>query len=152
MGRSCWLAALAVVAVLSGALPATAAGPPATLSRSLTSNGQVIWNLDALVNDTFGDRVPCWDAKELNVFSVAKGGGGCPSPAARYSQYVFTFLGAQGSAFQLSSRSSAPDVGATNSPLRVNGRYVSCPKPLYPGPGWLVYGGGEFADGLIWCE
>jgi hypothetical protein len=152
MSRSFWLVAVAVVAVLLGALPAIAAGPPPTVSRYLTPNGEVVWNLDALVNDTFGDRVPCWDGKELNVFAVAHGSDGCPAPSARYAPYVFTFLGAHGSAFRLVSRSSEPITGVTNSPIRVDGLYVSCPRPQYPGPGWVVYGGGTFATGLIWCE
>jgi hypothetical protein len=149
--RSLWLAAATAAAVFCVALPATAAGPPLALSRSLTLNGQTIWNLDALVNDTFGDRAPCWDAKEANIFAVAHGGE-CPSPAARYAPYVFTLLGARDSTFRLVSRSSTPNTGVTTTPIRVNGQYVSCPKPQNPGPGWLVYGGGEFATGLIWCS
>jgi hypothetical protein len=149
--RSLWLAVATAAAVFSAAFPATAAGPPLTLSRSLTPNGQTIWNLDALVNDTFGDRAPCWDGKELNIFAVARGGE-CPSPAARYAPYVFTFLGARDSTFHLVSRSSPPNTGVTTDPVRVNGHYVSCPQPQYPGQGWLVYGGGEFATGLIWCS
>jgi hypothetical protein len=140
------------VAVLFGAWPAIAAGPPPAVSRYLTPNGEVVWNLDALVNDTFGDRVPCWDDKNLNVFAVAHGSAGCPAPAARYAPYVFTFLGAHSSAFRLVARSTSPSTGATNSPIRVNRLYVSFPEPQYPGPGWLVYGGGTFANGLIWCE
>jgi hypothetical protein len=151
MRRSSWLAAIVVVAVLFGAFSASAAGPPPTVSRYLTPNGQVVWNLDALINDTFGHRVPCWDDRELNVFAVARGRD-CPAPAARYAAYVFTFLGAHGSGFRLVSRSRAPVTGVTNSPIRVNGRYVSCSRPAYPGPGWVVYGGGAFASGLIWCE
>ena len=65
------------------------------MARSLTANGRAIWNLDALLNDTFGDRTDCYDAKTASIFSVAHDAE-CPSPLARYQTYVFTFLNAFG--------------------------------------------------------
>ncbi len=155
MRHSLWLVAVATAAVLYGALPVNAAGPPHTLSHDLTAQGEVIWNLDALVKDTFGDQTVCWDGLHLNVFAV-RGNGGCPAPAARYAPYQFVFRDAHGSSFRLVSRSSSPLVGATASAIRVDGRYVSCPTPTHPTSGrssanWVVYGGEELADSLVWC-
>ena len=147
--------ALVVVAAVSlaGALSALAAGPPSGLASSLTANGRVIWNLDALLNDTFGNRTDCYDAKNADIFSVARASE-CPSPLARYQTYVFTFLNAFGSQFRLVALAKEPSTGATNVPLRVNSRYVSCPNGQYHhgGSGWLVEGGGAGPNGLFWCN
>lgn len=75
--------------VLLGGL-ALADGPPPGLRQSLTASGRVIWNLDALVKDTFGTRVACYDAARSKIFSVPHGAD-CPGPAARYWFYEFTF-------------------------------------------------------------
>jgi len=153
MRRRAALAAAVVTALLAGGISALASGPSASLAGNLTANGRVIWNLDALLNDTNGARVDCYDAQHLELFSVAKGTA-CPSPQARYQTYVFTFLNAFHSQFTLVARSSPPQSGATNAPLRVNGRYVSCPGGLYHhgGRGWLVEGGGEGPNGYVWCN
>jgi len=151
--RSAIALAIVVALIAPGAIAALAAGPPSSVASSLTANGRVIWNLDALLNDTFGNRPPCYDAEHVAIFSVAHGSD-CPSPAARYQDYVFTFLNAFGSQFRLVSRSSAPSTGATTVPLRVNGDYVSCPDGQYHhgGPGWLVMGGGAGPNGEFWCS
>lgn len=147
--------ALVVVAAIGlvMALSALAAGPPSGLAGSLTANGRVIWNLDALLNDTFGDRTDCYDAKTTSIFSVSRGSG-CPAPVARYQTYVFTFLNAFGSQFRLVSLSKPPFTGVTSVPLRVKGRYVSCPDGEYHhgAAGWLVAGGGNGPNGEFWCN
>jgi len=136
-----------------GVADALASGPPASLAPSLTANGRVIWNLDALVNDTFGDRDECFDGKRIDIFSEAHGAG-CPAPEARYQTYVFTFLNAFHSAFWLVRRSTPPNTGATTAALRVDGEYVSCPGGEYHhgGRGWLVEGGGAGPNGQFWCS
>ena len=153
MSRRTALAAALATALLAGAISAFASGPPASLSGSLTPNGRVIWNLDALLGDANGARVDCFDGKRLEIFSVAKGGQ-CPSPEARYQAYVFTFLNAFHSQFTLVSLAHAPQTGATSAPLRVDGRYVSCPGGLYHHGrrGWLVEGGGTGPNGYFWCN
>jgi hypothetical protein len=153
MSRRTALAAALVTALVGGAISAFASGPSASLSSNLTANGRVIWNLDALLNDTNGARVDCYDGQHLEIFSVAKGAD-CPSPAARYQPYVFSFLNAFHSEFTLVARSSPPQTGATNAPLRVDGRYVSCPGGLYHHGrrGWLVEGGGAGPNGYFWCN
>jgi hypothetical protein len=146
MRRSLWLAAIAIAALLCSTFPAAAAGPPLTLAHYLTKNGKLIWNVDALVSETIGDRTPCWDSKDYNIFAVARGAE-CPDVP-----YVVTFVDAHGSAFRLVARSTPPIMGATSSAIRINGRYVSCPNPVFPGPGWVVFGGEELGDGLLWCS
>jgi len=153
MRRRVALGAAVAAALAAGGISAFASGPSVTLAGNLTPNGRVIWNLDALLNDVNGARVDCYDGKRLEIFSVAKGGE-CPSPVARYQTYVFTFLDAFHSQFTLVARASPPQTGATSAPLRVNGRYVSCPGGLYHhgGPGWLVEGGGAGPNGYFWCN
>ena len=142
-----------VLTLLAGPMIASAAGPPPALTPSLTPNGRVIWNLDALLNDTFGHRVDCWDGQHANVFSVAHRTF-CPSPLARYQEYVFTFLNARDSQFHLVKLTKAPNTGATNAPITVGGLYVACPKGQYHhgGEGWLVEGGGAGPNGYFWCN
>ena len=151
--RSTAVLAAVTAVLLSGALAAWATGPPAAITSSLTPNGRVIWNLDALLNDTFGDRTDCYDAEHVAIFSVSRGGY-CPAPAARYEEYVFTFLNARGSQFYLVKLAKAPNTGVTNSPLTVDGRYVACPDGEYHHgrEGWLVEGGGAGPNGYFWCN
>ena len=145
--------ASAIVAALVGGTLASAAGPPPSITPSLTPHGRVIWNLDALLLDTFGDRTACYDGEHTAIFSVARGSD-CPSPSARYQEYVFTFLNARDSQFHLVKLAKEPFTGVTNSPLLVDGRYVACPGGEYQhgGEGWLVYGGGAGPNGYFWCE
>jgi hypothetical protein len=132
---------------------ATASGPPTALAASLTANGRVIWNLDALLNDTFGDRVDCFDGRQYRIFSVAHGGE-CPSPEARYQLWDFTFLNAFRSEFELVHLAKEPFTGVTNVPIKVGSDYVSCPGGEYHhgGRGWLVMGGGAGPTGQFWCN
>ena len=147
-------AAVALMLMLAGAAQVgLAAGPPVALAKSLTANGRVLWNLDALLNDTFGNRVECFDGQHFSIFSVPHGSE-CPSPDARYQGWVFTFLNAYHSAFRLVRLAKEPDTGATNVPVNVAGRYISCPGGEYHhgGRGWLVMGGGAGPTGQFWCN
>jgi hypothetical protein len=141
------LALLCAGLLSAGAMPASAGGPPS----GLTPNGQVIWNLDALLNDTFGSRVDCWDGEQERLFSVPHGSY-CPSPEARYQEYVFTFLNAFHSDFRLVRLAAEPNTGATSAAIRVGGDFVSCPDGEYHhgGRGWLVVGGA--AGPKFWCN
>lgn len=136
--------------VIAAAVLASAfAGPP----PGLTPNGRVLWNLDALLNDTFGNRVDCFDGKRYSLFSVARSST-CPAPEARYQTWDFTFLNASHSSFRLVQLTKEPLTGVTNVPVRVGDRYISCPDGEYRhgGPGWLVFGGGAGPTGLFWCN
>jgi hypothetical protein len=126
--------------VLSGAEAASSsrsAPPP-----GLTPYGILVWNLDALVNDTFGHRRPCLDEQRNNVFSVPQSQF-CPSPLVRYADYTFTFLNAFHSRFRLVRRSN-PWAGANVAPFTIAGRYVYCGSGQWLG---LFHGGGLWPFG-----
>jgi hypothetical protein len=154
MTRKAVAVTVLVLALLTGPMVASAAGPPATLTPSLTPNGRVIWNLDALLNDTFGDRTDCWAAERAALFSVPRGSECPPYNAGQYEEYVFTFLNARGSQFYLVKLAKAPNTGATNNPITVDNRYVACPNGEYHhgGEGWLVDNGGAGPNGFFWCN
>lgn len=143
---------LPVAALLSASLvllpPSAFAGPPV----GLTSNGRVLWNLDALLND-FGNRVECFDSRQYRIFSVPHRHY-CPGPEARYQQWDFTFLNAFHSEFRLERLAKQPFTGVTNVPVRVGSEYISCPNGEYHhgGPGWIVFGGGAGPTGEFWCN
>jgi hypothetical protein len=139
---------LAVVAVFATANGDAASAPP----PSLTSSGQVIWNLDALLHDTYGNRTACWDGRRYTIFAVVRGEY-CPAPEARYQAWDFTFLSAQSSEFRRVHLARQPLTGVTNVPVRVGRDYVSCPHGQYHHGrrGWLVFGGGG-PTGEFWCN
>jgi len=153
MTRKTVAVSLLVLALLAGPMVASAAGPPATLTPSLTPSGRTIWNLDALLNDTFGDRVDCYDIRDIAISAVPRGTYCSPADAGRYEEYRFTFLNARGSQFHLVKLAKAPNTGATNSPLRVHNRYVACPdgQSENGGEGWLVAGGGAGPNDIFYC-
>jgi hypothetical protein len=149
-------AAVLLLAAGTAASVRTAAGPRSPVSKHLTANGLVLWNLDALMNDTFGTRVPCLDLRHLVFYSVPRGGDctGPSRPSTSYYDYVFTFLNAFHSHFRLVPLAKEPVTGVTNSPLRIGGRYISCPDGEYHHGqrGWLVFGGGAPPNAEIWCN
>ncbi len=145
--------AAALAAVLSTPALASAAGPPHSLAQSLTTNGRVLWNLDALLNDTFGNRVECYRSAAVQIFSVPHGSY-CPGDSASVQPYVFTFVNAYHSEFRLVHLAKEPNTGATNGPLRIGSEFISCPHGEYHhgGRGWLVFGGGAGPNGMFWCN
>lgn len=143
-------ALLLVGAAAAGAMR----GPSPSLASQLTANGVTLWNLDALMNDSFPLRNPCLDLKHASFYSVPtrQDCTGPSRPATSHYGYVFTFMGAIHSQFRLVRRASPPRTGVTTVPLRVRGRYIRCPLGvLTHGPGWLVFGGGEPPNAEIWC-
>lgn len=124
---------LVVVVVLLLTAPPAGAGPP----HGLTPYGLIVWNLDALVNDTFGHRRPCLNQQTNNVFAVPHSQF-CPSPLATYADYTFTFLNAFHSRFRTIARSN-PWVGKNVAPFRVASRYVYCGSGRWLG---LFHGSG----------
>lgn len=145
-----------VLLVATGATAGTANGPTGTLAPHLTANGRTLWNLDALMNDTFGSRVPCLDLSHYTFYSVRHGSDctGPSRPATSHYGYVFTFVNTFHSQFRLVRLAKEPSTGAKNVPLRLGGRYISCPDAEYHhgGPGWLVFGGGAPPNAAIWCN
>lgn len=131
---------LAAGLVALSAPPSLATGPPA----GLTENGQVTWNLDALLNDTFGTRTVCYRFKTYTFFSVPTGDDcGFPEVARAYE---FTFLNAHHSAYRLIRLARYPTIGVLNAAVRIGSRYISC------GPrGVLGVGGDEGPGAFAWC-
>jgi hypothetical protein len=142
-GRSFRAVALitAVVGLVNIAGAGAAAGRSAA-SPGVTPYGQLVWNLDALVNDTFGHRRPCLDELRNNVFSVPQSQY-CPAPLARYADYRFTFLNAFHSQFRLVRRSN-PWAGVNVAPFTIDGRYVYCGAGRWLG---LFHGAGLWPFG-----
>ena len=129
-------------------------GPPPSLASRLTGNGVTLWNLDALMNDTFPLRNPCLDLRHDTFYSVStrRDCTGPSRPATSHYSYVFTYMGAIHSQFRLVRLAKAPSTGVTSVPLRVGERYISCPLGQHShGPGWLVFGGGAPPNAEIWC-
>jgi hypothetical protein len=104
----------------------------------LTAQGQLVWNLDALVRDTFGSRPVC-----LRYAGTQLSLAGCSAAAPRRTEYRTTFIGAEGSRFRLSDRSTPPALGARAPLLRIRTSYISCGTKR-----WLALG----ANLAVSCE
>jgi hypothetical protein len=109
---------LVTTAVLVSAAPARTNGPPDRLTRQ----GQVTWNFEALLHDTFGQRQPCARGPWAANFAA----GRC-SPLAVWSPYAYQFIGARGSAFHVTGRRFNPGYfGNYPTPVLVHGKTVAC--------------------------
>jgi hypothetical protein len=140
MKRFWMFVALAVVLASASADPSLATGPP----PGLTENGRVTWNLDAFLNDTFGNRTVCFRFKTYTFFSVTRGRDCGFPPVAR--TYVFTFADAHRSAYRLVRLARYPNIGVLNAALRIGGRYIRCgPRSV------LGVGGDEGPGAFAWC-
>lgn len=114
-------------AAVSGHVPGSAR-PGGTLDswrRSppvrLTTYGQLVWNLDALVRDVFGSRRVCL-LHAGNQLSPAA----CSASSRRQTVYRTTFDRAEGSKLRLRRAAAAPVLRGGAVPLRVGTKYVSC--------------------------
>lgn len=133
------------VAVLASAFAASPAiGPPA----GLTAYGRVVWNLDALLHDTFGDRqvwedygrgpIPNFSTKFIDLASSVP--------------WAYTFATARRSQFRAVRPRHPPKIGdyvtGENVPFRIRGAYIAC------GNGEWLYGrnGQALPGGDIWCS
>jgi hypothetical protein len=132
------LALLFLVAFGVGAAPAGSASssPP----QGLTDSGRDLWNLDALLHDTFGNRA---------VYLT-------PGPASPTSEnftthfideansylWIYTFADARHSAFRPLRPTVHPKpyegTAGWQGVVKVSGAYVSCGRNL-----WLYQDGGE---------
>jgi hypothetical protein len=121
------IGSIALVACLvlwnnGGAAPAS---PPQAAGRppeSLTPQGRLLWNFEALLWQKFvGGRV---SVSRPENFSCA---GDC-APLSRYRPYKFTFLRPSGSAFHVSRRTFGDNGEFGNYPIAVliRGRAVAC--------------------------
>jgi len=107
-----------VVLVCALALGACSSTP----SRTLSGQGQLVWNFEGLLTQTFGSQ-PVSATAQLD-FSCS---GPC-SPLATYSPYSFVFGRHRDSAFHLSTRRPDPTMSFGNYPLPVliRGRLIAC--------------------------
>ncbi|MDX6489373.1 MAG: hypothetical protein QOK13_1988 [Gaiellaceae bacterium] len=98
--------------------PQTAASPPGTL----TAQGRLLWNFEALLLQRFVGRKVSVSPPEN--FSCA---GDC-APLSKYRPYRFTFLRPSGTAFHVSRRTFGDNGEFGNYPIAVliRGRAVAC--------------------------
>jgi len=127
-----WLLAIALAVAASGALlvrgsqdsssavvSETSRQPPG----GLTARGRLLWNLEALLGQTFGDREVSASARAN--FSCA---GSC-APLAKYSLFRYTFMRPRGSSFHASSRRIRDaSFGNYLIPVRIRGRVIACDR------------------------
>jgi hypothetical protein len=140
------VAVLAAVVPSGGAVARSIAAPP-----GLTSYGRTVWNLDALLRDSFGQRdtylsIPANYPRVPRNFSTVSGANCCSA------YYLPTFRDARQSAFRLTgpTRLPKPSIGASGGevPLTIRRSYIYC------GAGkWLFehYGNGP-ANWQISCR
>jgi hypothetical protein len=134
-------------ALVEGDAAARGAGPPV----GLTSHGRTVWNLDALLHDTFGAR-PVFLAADQRFprsprnFTTVQGADCCSD------YYIYTFANARRSAFKTMGPTRPPrsEIGAAGYevPLTIRGAYIYC-----GGNRWLFeHGGNGPANWQITCH
>jgi hypothetical protein len=92
-----------------------ASGPP----RRLTVYGQTLWNVEALLHDTFGDKTTCLRLRDFAFVSRTCG------DLADYGYWKNIFVGAHHSHFKLVHLAHPPAMGNVGV-ITVKGFYVSC--------------------------
>lgn len=118
------IACLPTIVVVLAVSGSALAMPP----RGLTESGRLLWNLEALLHDTFGSKP---------VYVNYSGGPSQPGnfsthflDDARSRYFVYTFAAARDSAFKLIRPVTRPKpaIGAAGgeTPLNVLGAYISC--------------------------
>jgi hypothetical protein len=123
-----------------------AAPPP-----GLSAYGRAVWNLDALLHDTFGNRQVYLNNRDsypktpANFSTIGR-------DAAHSRIVVYTFATARGSAFTLKrpKKPPLPEIGASgwDGLLTIRGAYISC-----RGGKWLYEHGGEaYANWWVGCR
>lgn len=112
-------------AAASGTTDVRAVGPPA----GLTEYGRTVWNLDALLHDTFGNRavylsIPGNFPREPRTFTTVQGADCCSA------YYLATFRNARRSSYRLSRPTRPPRLisGASGGevPLKIRGAFIYC--------------------------
>ena len=116
----------------------------------LTTYGQAVWNLDALLHDTFGSQRVWLNARSSYPRTPANFSTSVIDLASSRI-VVYTFANAHGSAFTLArpKPTPRPEIGASgwNTPLTVQGSYISCRNGK-----WLYEHGGEaYANWWVGC-
>jgi hypothetical protein len=112
------LACILVPGVASSSGMGQLSGP----ARGLTPYGREVWELDALLHDTFGKQVVNLAGANFTTRFVAISGGG---------QYTYTFADASHSTFRLMRLRRPPKtfynrIDGYTQPFTVDGAYISC--------------------------
>jgi hypothetical protein len=140
------LAAVALLVLSGCGANGTRLGVPPS---GLTPYGRVVWNLDALLHDSFGNR---------QVWENYARSNGTPNYSTRFvsgassTPYTYTFAAARSSTFKAVRPEHPPRSGTyvtgENFPVRVRGAYVSCGRGT-----WLYERNGQsFSGGNMWCS
>ncbi len=107
---------IAAVCVALVAPMTASAGPPPGLSK----RGRILWQFEALLHDTFGNRPICSSGRWRQKFTS----GDC-SPLAVYSPYFYVFTPARRSAFHITSK-KACCFGNYPQPVLIRGWNIAC--------------------------
>jgi hypothetical protein len=92
----------------------------------LTSAGQALWNLEALLHRTYGEQQLCVSSS-LPLRTLWNIQPGICAPLTKYSFYEYVFANARGSRFHLATRRRlSATFGNHASPVLVRGHLVSC--------------------------
>jgi hypothetical protein len=123
------LFALGTVAVTAAQASRSASAEVSSPPPGLTTHGQVIWQLDALLRDTFGNKTVCVGPGYTQNFQLR-----C-LPLSDYNEYFPTFVNARHSSWRLTRVHPNPAKIANVAMVRVSGLYVMCGRKE-----WLVSG------------
>ena len=104
--------ALVLIALLTGC------GTGAKMKA--TPAGKRLWQFEALLHDTFGNRPVCASGRWSQNFTD----GSC-SPLAEFAPYVYVYAGAHGSKFHVTS-TKAIDFGNYPQAILIRGRNIAC--------------------------
>jgi hypothetical protein len=116
------LCAAAALAHFAGGSFATEAHPTASAPvPGLSKSGQILWQFEALLHDTFENRAVCASGRWAQKFTS----GDC-SPLAVYSPYSYVFAHAHGSAFHISSKKQVGGFGNYPVAVLIRGRPIAC--------------------------
>jgi hypothetical protein len=114
--------ASAAIALFAGDSFATEAHPTASAPLpALSKSGQILWQFEALLHDTFGNRPVCASGRWAQEFTS----GDC-SPLAVYSPYSYVFAHAHRSAFHISSKKRVGGFGNYPIAVLIRGRPIAC--------------------------
>jgi hypothetical protein len=111
-------AAIGLFAAFGSATPTSERAKPAP-PASLTVYGRTLWNLEALLHDTFGNKTTCLRWRDYAFLSRTCG------DLANYGYWKDVFVGARGSRFKLVRLRQQPAT-LGNVAITVKGRYVFC--------------------------
>ena len=136
------LAVIATFVVLLAAACGASTPTPQRPPSGLTSYGSAVWNLEALLHDTFGKREVWEEYGKTNIpdFTTQF------LDLARSVPYVYTFANAHHSTFRPLRTKHPPGIAdyvtGSDVPLMINGSYISCGGDL-----WLYEHSGQALPG-----